>query len=76
MVVEKLRDFGRKIFGLYDKYPLLMNCVAGGSVYVTSEVIVQLQSQFESKQSVDWKRVGQIGLLGSMENGIFMSAWL
>ena len=57
-----------------------MNSCAGGTVYVAGELNVQLQnskgsSNWKSVQALEWKRIGEIGCLGSIENGIFMLAW-
>jgi len=76
---HQFRNFGRLIFSYYEKYPLIMNSAAGGTVYVAGELIVQLQnskeSNWKSLQSLQWKRIGEIGALGSVENGMFMLAW-
>jgi hypothetical protein len=84
------RSFGRQIFQLYERYPLLCNSVAGGTVYFASETVVQVQALRDEAPSsssgakpswwaclkvVDWKRVTEIGALGSMENGIVMLTW-
>ena len=114
--LSKIKHFGRLIFDYYEKYPLLMNSLAGGYVFLASELVVQVQSQRENRKSsgssssissnnnigsssngglagfreastlflrecyayfqgIDWRRVGQIALLGTIENGIFMLAW-
>ena len=91
--------FGRQIFKLYEKYPLTLNTLVGGTVYVGGELVTQIMnhrtngdrlsqetSMFESfyhskedfnytVQQIDWKRIVGIGVLGSIENGVFMLAW-
>ena len=70
MVLIYFRKFGRQIFAYYDKYPLLMNSIAGGTVYVAGELVVQIHSPSENgKVNLDWKKVGEIGTLGAIENG-------
>ena len=39
--MNRVRGFGRRIFDLYDKYPLLMNSLSGGFVYSIGEIIAQ-----------------------------------
>jgi hypothetical protein len=76
--MSRVRAFGRHIFKLYEERPLLMNSIAGGSVYITSEVIVQLQMRPKNKtisDSIDTKKVLEIGTLGMIENGVLMLAW-
>ena len=74
MAFQKLRNFGRTIFSYYEKYPLLMNSLAGGTVYAGGEVIVQWQNNQEFSIA-SLKRVTEIGALGTAENGMFMLAW-
>lgn len=97
------RTFGRQIFKLYEEYPLTLNSIVGGIVYVGGELTTQVNQNSkykpvrpkppvignawmrtldESRDSLrwyndkmDWKRVGYIGMLGSIENGVFMLAW-
>ena len=76
MVVHHFRQFGRRIFSLYDSHPLMMNSITGGVVYVMGETITQYNSpSYKDKCVIDWSLVCQIGLLGSAENGILMSMW-
>ena len=91
--------FGRQIFKLYEKYPLTLNTLVGGTVYVGGELITQIASHRSndddpsqrvsmvdplcdwrrdfnfSLEHVDWNRIAGIGVLGSVENGVFMLAW-
>ena len=83
--------FGREIFHLYEKHPLLCNSIAGGTVFFASELVVQIQTQnqaesssiprftwqdpFRSFRNVDWTRVLKIAALGTVENGFFMLQW-
>ena len=47
-----------------------MNSIAGGTVYVAGELVVQIHSPSENgKVNLDWKKVGEIGTLGAIENG-------
>lgn len=72
----RVRNFGRTIFNLYDRHPLLMNSAAGATVYTLGEIVVEIQqSETVSLKSLDWKRVSQIGALGSVENGLLMLLW-
>lgn len=74
MAYRKLKNFGRTIFAYYEKYPLLMNSLAGGTVYAGGEVIVQWQNN-QSLNLASVKRIVEIGALGAAENGMFMLAW-
>ena len=78
MMFKNFRSFSRQVFAYYDKYPLMMNTIAGGTVYVAGELVVQSHSSSSStltNNKIDWKKVGEIGTLGSIENGLFMTAW-
>ena len=63
--------FYKRVLQLYDKHPLLLNSVVGGSVYSLGEMIIQ----YQNSPTIEMKRVGEIGLLGSLENGILMLSW-
>ena len=55
-----------------------MNSFAGGIVYVSSEVIVQVQQKPINKtaiDAIDVPKVFEIGILGVLENGICMLTW-
>lgn len=39
--------FGRRIFVMYEKHPVLMNCGAGSIVYAGGEVAVQVATHKE-----------------------------
>lgn len=91
--------FGRQIFKLYEKYPLTLNTLVGGTVYVGGELITQIANHHSGDDSssqkvsiveslcdwrrgfgfsvehIDWERIKRIGVLGSVENGVFMLAW-
>ena len=68
--------FGRQIFSLYEKRPLLMNSIVGGIVYTAGEYTVQTQTKDVRFFDTDnWKRLAQIGTLGAAENGIVMLKW-
>eukprot|EP01038_Epipyxis_sp_PR26KG_P012609 gene12609-16906_t len=89
MVVHHFRQFGRRIFSLYDTHPLSMNSFAGGTVYILGEMVSQNQTPVppspkggsnesinsENVQRFDWRKIGQVGALGAAENGIFMYSW-
>ena len=73
---SRARNFGRTIFTLYDRHPLLMNSAAGATVYTLGEIVVEIQqSESLSISALDLKRVSQIGALGSVENGLLMLLW-
>ena len=90
-LIPRVAMFGREIFHLYEKHPLLCNSIAGGTVYFASELVVQVQTQnqaepsttprfswqdpFRSFRNVDWIRVLKIAALGTVENGFFMLQW-
>ena len=74
MVFQKFKHYGRIIYSFYEKYPLMMNSVAGGTVYAGGEIIVQVQNN-HSLNVASLKKVFEIGTLGAAENGIFMLAW-
>lgn len=70
--------FGRQMFDLYDRHPLLCNTIAGSAVYSAGELIVQHQRSSVAPAPatpLDYKRIGQIGALGGVENGVFMLLW-
>lgn len=63
---------------MYDKYPLLCNTVAGSAVYSAGEFIVQHHARSQDKEgkaTIDYSKIRQLGLLGGLENGFFMSVW-
>ncbi len=72
--MSRFRGFGRRIYDLYDKHPLLMNSLCGGFVYSMGEIIAQDLAK-NNKDKFDIVKIGQIGVLGVLENGIFMSGW-
>ena len=70
----KFHGFGRRIVFYYERYPLAMNCIAGGTVYGIGELIVESRNE-GGVNNINWKRISNISLLGSIENGLFMSLW-
>ena len=70
----KFHGFGRRIVFYYERYPLAMNCIAGGSVYGIGELIVESSNE-GGVSNINWRRISNISLLGSVENGLFMSLW-
>ena len=78
-MASRYKDFGRKIFSFYEKFPLTANSIVGGTVYATSEAVVQYQKNRASPGSLldklDTKKVAHIGVLGACENGILMTTW-
>ena len=70
----KFHGFGRRIVFYYERYPLAMNCIAGGTVYGIGELIVESSNE-GGVNNINWKRISNISLLGSIENGLFMSLW-
>jgi hypothetical protein len=53
-----------------------MNSIVGGSVYVAGEYTVQTKSKDVRFFNEDnWKKLAQIGALGSVENGVIMLKW-
>jgi len=79
MPFAQFKSFGRRIFTMYDTYPLLANSIVGGSVYGLSETIIQYNNSKERegslREKIDLRRVRDIGLLGSLENGVLMTTW-
>jgi Ca2+-binding EF-hand superfamily protein len=76
--MNKVRGFGRRIYDLYDKHPLLMNSFSGGLVYSMGEIIAQdlvKKNKGKGKENLDMVKVGEIGILGVLENGVLMSGW-
>jgi hypothetical protein len=66
--------FGRRIFALYEKRPMLMNTAAGAVVYAGGEVAVQVTTNVEQGVDViNWRRVGNIAALGSVGENILNS---
>ena len=55
-----------KIFKMYDTHPLLMNSATGCFVYVGGEVVSQSDCK---ERSINWTKVSEIGILGTLENG-------
>ena len=74
MPAQKIREFGRRILVVYEKHPLLANCIVGGTVYVAGEITIQSR-KIPSLQDFNWKKISSIGLLGSFENGILALSW-
>ena len=76
---HRFKAFGRRIFSYYDSYPMTANTIVGGSVYAISETVSQVQNNKDQKtpflDKINARRIAEIGILGSIENGIFMSAW-
>jgi hypothetical protein len=71
-----LSRFGRQVFSLYEKRPLLMNSIVGGAVYVAGEYTVQTRTKdvrFFDREN--WTKLAQVGLLGTVENGFVMLKW-
>ena len=81
--IPRVAMFGREIFHLYEKHPLMCNSIAGGTVFFASELVVQVQTQhqadpttprfswnepFRSFRNVDWMRVMKIAALGTAED--------
>ena len=63
-----------------------MNSFVGGSVYIGGEVFVQQQNDvkiypclvpqlWDEMKKFNWSLIGQVGLLGAMENGVVMLTW-
>lgn len=91
--------FGRQIFKLYEKYPLSLNTIVGGTVYVGGELVTQVGNHTRHRDKalnkysaidvfhfwkeeceyhahhLDWERLAGVGVLGSIENGVFMLTW-
>lgn len=68
--------FGRQIFHLYEKRPFLMNSVVGGAVYIAGEYTIQTKTKdVRFFDDDNWKKLAQLGALGSAENGIIMLKW-
>lgn len=76
MVFHHFRSFGRQIFIMYETYPLIMNTIAGGIVYIAGEITSQLQNKnINNFSQENWNQIMQIGLLGAGENGLAMLTW-
>jgi hypothetical protein len=73
-VLDGARKLGPQILVVYEKYPIMMNSIVGGTVYFAGEFAVQVTSP-EGMHGVSMKRCTEIGALGSIENGIFMCTW-
>lgn len=58
------RNFGRKIFGLYEAYPITMNSIAGATVYCGGEVFVQVTGS-EGMSAIDPRKLTEITVLGA-----------
>ena len=72
---KQLQKFGRTVFKLYEKRPILMNSTVGCIVYVAGEIVVEVHSSKHNDsrkiiRELDWKRVSSLGVLGAFENGI------
>ena len=69
--------FGRQIFSLYERKPVLMNSIVGDSgVYVAGEYSVMVQNKdVRFFDESNWKKLFEIGALGSAENGLIMMKW-
>mmetsp|Transcript_11595 Transcript_11595/g.23422 ORF Transcript_11595/g.23422 Transcript_11595/m.23422 type:complete len:509 (-) Transcript_11595:42-1568(-) len=68
--------FGRQFINLYEKRPLLMNSLVGGTVYMAGEYSAMTQEKdMRFFNEDDWTRLAQIGALGSAENGVIMVKW-
>jgi hypothetical protein len=53
-----------------------MNSIVGGSVYIAGEYTVQTQSKdVRFFDMANWKKLAQVGALGSIENGFVMLKW-
>jgi hypothetical protein len=73
MPVHRLKEFGRKIITWYEKYPLTINSIVGGTVYTAGEISAQLQ--VSDLKDIDIRRVFGIGTLGIAEGGFVMVGW-
>lgn len=64
-----------------------MNIAVGGTVYAAGEFVCQQQVLTEknsklkavnkppSENAVNWRKISEIGALGSLENGVLMTCW-
>jgi len=75
---SRFREFGRKIFSMFDSHPTLMNSIVGGLVYASSEAVVQYKTSKEPRLIEKFDKTGiiELGALGSLENGFLMTTWL
>mmetsp|Transcript_354 Transcript_354/g.648 ORF Transcript_354/g.648 Transcript_354/m.648 type:complete len:354 (-) Transcript_354:193-1254(-) len=74
--MERLRRFRQQLFALYESRPLLMNTIAGCTVYVAGEVTTKIQDKgWRALDRDDWMQISKIGVLGSVENGAVMLTW-
>jgi len=71
------REFGRRVFKQYGEY--LSNTIVGGLIYSASEIVVQMHKSKKETGDMfakfDAVKVTELGVLGSLENGVFMTAW-
>jgi hypothetical protein len=68
--------FGRQIFSLYERRPLLMNSIVGCGVYIAGEYTIQTKSKdVRFFNWENWKQLGELGALGALENGVVMLKW-
>ena len=68
------KTFGRRIFG----NQLLSNTIVGGLIYAAGEATAQNYKNLSNPEVLnrfDTSRIAEIGMLGSLENGLFMTAW-
>ncbi len=66
--------FGRRLFG----NQFLSNSIVGGLIYAAGEATAENYKNFSNpdfSERFDTSRIAEIGMLGSLENGLFMTAW-
>lgn len=51
------------------------NSIKSNDLTTTSSVSEPKYYNFQQTRSLDWNRIAQIGVLGTVENGFFMSFW-
>lgn len=72
MKFHRFRRFGRIVFDLYHRRPILMNSLVGSGVYGGAEAIAQHQA---GQPKLDAQRIVAISALGAFEVGWLMTVW-
>ena len=81
---QRLRDAAQALFLLYEKYPYTANSIVGATMFTAGELSVQYNicgvgrsaaTEDDAPPIVDWPKVGAIGVLGAVQNGIFAVTW-
>ncbi len=63
---------GNTVYSMYRKHPIAMNSLAGCIVFASGETTVQYSTANKDSEAIDWRRVGNIGALGSVGTYLFI----